>query len=79
MRSRRPMRAWAALLSVPLLVACQGGLPEIPASAFECMPRPAFPEVLNSDADLGELIVTLDERGEDCAARLASIGRIVRR
>lgn len=82
----------SALLFNPLLTACGTTNPQVPetkivtrehysvptpdASLRVCKPRPTKP-VLKTDADEANLIVDLDERGEDCASKLASIWKSI--
>ena len=78
MPSHERMRALLALLFVPLLAACPGPRQVVvPPEAWRCLPRPAIPEVLNSDADLAVLLVDAFEYGDDCYGRLQAVRRIV--
>lgn len=65
------------LLSVLLLPACESPRPVVPGSLLDCLPRPPIPDDNADDATLAEFIVALDERGEDCAGRLARVREVL--
>ena len=50
----------------------------VPASLLGCQARPAPPAEEADDAMLADYILTLDDRGEDCASRLARIREVLR-
>jgi hypothetical protein len=85
MRRPAPRPAWPALLSVLALTACAQPAPAPPPPALAlsrdllvCRDRPPVPALVQ-DADLMLWIVDLDERGEDCAQRLARVREVLGR
>ena len=65
------------LLSALPLMGCAPPHQVIPASLLACQDRPAVPAAGADDAMLAEYVVALDERGEDCAGRLARVREVL--
>jgi hypothetical protein len=80
-----PRPAWPALLFALVLTACAQPAPPParPALALTrdllaCRERPPVPNLVQ-DADVMLWILDLDERGEDCAQRLARVREVLGR
>lgn len=65
------------LLFALLSTGCASPRPLVPSSLLSCLPRPTLPDDSADDASLAEFIVQLDERGEDCAGRLARVREVL--
>ena len=59
-------------------MGCAPLSPLVPASLLGCQARPAPPGDGTDDAMLAEYILALDDRGEDCAGRLARVREVLR-
>lgn len=49
---------------------------EYPVSLFQCMDKPSG-EGITTDNQLGVFIARLEARGDDCAARLKTVGEMI--
>ncbi len=65
------------LLSALPLMGCAPPHQVVPASLLACQARPAVPGAGADDAMLADYVVALDERGEDCAGRLARVREVL--
>lgn len=77
MQPPRRLLALAALPFVLLLPGCERPPPPVPPEAWRCLPRPQIPVEIESDGQLAVLLVDAFEYGDDCAARLALVQRIL--